>query len=306
MSQPTVTLPPEIFYLIISEHWSSQISVNERIHLMTASILVSKVWRDIFLQISYMDVYLPSSTYLRHYLHTLHVNNELLDISNICRLDTLCRSITVYSPSSRPQGQTSEDRLPTGRLLTKVMSILQALPYLPNLRTLSIEYTGFDFDSSGYQTFLKSFDDYLIHLDLKYTFGAGIPEWLIQAMSTDDHGEKSSSPWSAPYIGHVSVSGPNESVIADILSISTRYTVELNTCLGITVEILSPILDPSTNVIFHQSLPSTELQDWCQGSDSVRELRGRALGFGVAIPREPTAETERSPGRSVHLFQRFS
>lgn len=118
---------------------------------MTTSILIYKVWQDIFLQIPYMDAYLPSSTYLRHYLHALHINNGILDVGNIYRLDTLYRSITVLFSKQSTQGQMSEDRLPTSRLLTKVMSILQALPYLLNLRKL------YQIHSIGFRQFRLSY-----------------------------------------------------------------------------------------------------------------------------------------------------
>jgi hypothetical protein len=49
-STARVTLPPEIYHVIIGEHWSSLLSVNEPIHFMKTSALVSQIWRDDFIK----------------------------------------------------------------------------------------------------------------------------------------------------------------------------------------------------------------------------------------------------------------
>jgi hypothetical protein len=121
---------------------------------------------------------------------------------------------------------------------------------------------GFECDNIHDQTPLKSFDAQLTSLDLKFTFGMDIPKWLISAMSADSHaGNLNVFPWSAPYIGHISVHGPSESVIACILSLCTRRIIGVDVQRNITVEILSPALDPSINDIFHQSLPVNACHD---------------------------------------------
>ncbi|KAK0453017.1 uncharacterized protein EV420DRAFT_1558065 [Desarmillaria tabescens] len=90
-------LPPEIIEQIIFSLWSLDLTTTERVHLITSSVLVNHAWAELFLRVSWRDVFIPTLPFVMHFRRLLC--GEATSIIRILNLDpslpnVLCRSIT--------------------------------------------------------------------------------------------------------------------------------------------------------------------------------------------------------------------
>ncbi|KAG6910024.1 hypothetical protein DXG01_013748 [Tephrocybe rancida] len=141
-----VQLPTELLEKIILDAWSSPLSNEDRITLMTSSALVSTTWKSIFCRISHKDVHIPSPAYLFRFTAALAGHSPLfLDDPSLPR--SLCQSITIKIPATAKKSSTKDnEEPPMGKTLTELLYFLDGILEAPNLRTLRIEYENMGFD----------------------------------------------------------------------------------------------------------------------------------------------------------------
>ncbi len=70
-------LPPELVHAIISEFWYSEHPSEDRIIFMKACPLINSLWKEVFAQITFRDIFVPTKGYL-FYLSSIISNNDSL------------------------------------------------------------------------------------------------------------------------------------------------------------------------------------------------------------------------------------
>ncbi|KAK0478747.1 hypothetical protein IW261DRAFT_1564822 [Armillaria novae-zelandiae] len=66
MHDSCTQLPSELVEIIISEFWHSEHASADRVLFMTACPLISSLWRDVYVNITSRDIYVPTVSYLRY------------------------------------------------------------------------------------------------------------------------------------------------------------------------------------------------------------------------------------------------
>lgn len=213
-------LPVELIEKIISEVWSSALSSDERITLMTSSPLVNKTWWDLFLHISFKDVYIPCPSYYDQYLHILREEPSVFDEHTKSLPDMLCRSINlmVEQCPAHPALILNCNEPPMGKVLSDLVYFLHSIPYLPNLRTISVEYLNTGFDDLFDKLRFISFPEQVTDLELNFTFSPRTPCWLVGALRTNQV-RQDCIQWALPSIRRLSIKGGSEALIADMVSV---------------------------------------------------------------------------------------
>jgi hypothetical protein len=242
---PHPWLPIELIENIISEVWSSPLSSDERITLMTSSALVNKTWSNMFFRVSFKDVYIPCPSYFDQYLRILREDSPIFDEHTKSLPDILCRSINLMVEHTPiyPALVSTCDEPPMGKVLSDLAYTLTSIPYLPNLRTISVEYlnTGFDdlFDNFRFISFPEQVTD----LELTFTFTPLTPRWLVDALRTNPVRQECIQ-WALPSIRRLSIKGGSEALIADMVSVCPEMEV-----LEIDTPVESEHMLPQTHLV---------------------------------------------------------
>lgn len=195
-------LPTELVEQVMSVAWYSDLTTDERITLMTSALLVNKRWKASFTHISAKDIHIPCPSYVFQFFQLLRRESPIYDDTTQILLNSLCRSITIKVDKDIPAG--AEDP-PMGQALSDTLYNIDSLRYLPNLRTLSVEYPADHCDDifSGYR--FARFPGQITTLQLRYT----------TPISTSPLDRLTAIPFSLPPIRYLSIIGGTEAIVAD-------------------------------------------------------------------------------------------
>jgi len=127
-------LPYDILWEIISSVWHSSLSAEERVRLMTTSLLVSKTWLEICLRVMAKDTHIPSSSYFKRYTQIIRQAHPLCPSVSF---NDLTRSLTVVVHSSIPGKRN---------LLAEVLYEINLIGALPYIRSLAVRYEKIPLD----------------------------------------------------------------------------------------------------------------------------------------------------------------
>ncbi|KAL0569787.1 hypothetical protein V5O48_012179 [Marasmius crinis-equi] len=131
-------LPNELIEKIISNVWSSTLSLPERALFIKSSFLVSSSWRSIFERVYYQDVHILSTAHASEFLNSfLHGESSQL-------LDQFCRSITMeHANRALFPGPESVYEQPMGLAIYTILSNISKPDRLPNLRRISLQLENY-------------------------------------------------------------------------------------------------------------------------------------------------------------------
>ncbi|PPQ75204.1 hypothetical protein CVT24_010120 [Panaeolus cyanescens] len=140
-------LPYELWEQIVEEVWKAPMSISDRSHFKFAIENASPVLCDILSRVAAKDIYVPWPN------HLVPSNDSCATTSNACwptrslpiqRLD-VCRSLTtqvILSPRHPDalSNRMSHLRNLRGRPIWDILHSFRGLPFLPNLRSLCVQY----------------------------------------------------------------------------------------------------------------------------------------------------------------------
>ena len=267
-------LPTELIENIISEVWSSSLSTNDRITLMTSSLLVNKTWMVAFTRISSKDVHIPCPSYIDQYLRILREESPIYDEHSRSLPDRLCRSLTFrvgYTPpghDAAPSGNEPQ----MAKALSDMMYTLHTISYLPNLRRVSIEYVNWGFDDVFDQYRLIAFPAQVTNLELDYTFSQKTPPWLIGALRSNQE-RHMCLPWSLPSIRHLSIQGAGEAFLIDMVSACPNIQ-SFTTDAYIRLGAIMPLPDAVQMVTLRESTSMPLTREGMDGYNLIPALDG--------------------------------
>jgi hypothetical protein len=234
--------PSEILEKIILEAWFLPLSVDDRITLMTSSLLVSKIWMTAFTRVSSRDVYIPCASYADQYFRILREESPIYDEHTRTLPDYLCRSLTFQfhnvASDEVPMVQLFNDNLRYGESLDYTLYTIRSLSYLPNLRHIVIEYANWAFDDLLDHYRLIAFPDQVTELELKYTFSECIPQPLIDGLRSS-YVQHQCLSLSMPNVRLLSVVGAPASFVTDMAS--TCPNAEIITDVGRPCDLAQPL-----------------------------------------------------------------
>ncbi|KAJ7902557.1 hypothetical protein B0H14DRAFT_2666650 [Mycena olivaceomarginata] len=213
------------------------LSPNERITLMRSSTLVNSTWADIFDLVSSRDVYIPSAAFCNHFVQRLHAQppavapssffGPLLDLFRGPTMEPpihpapgsanlACQSLTIQIANDYVHpAKISPMRLPMGGVLDSLLERLDAWSLAPNLRRLAIEYVDTGFDDIFNRDGLAALPRQITHLDLRYSFSAATPPWLVESLRRKQERRRHFG-WKARDITRLSVVGAGKNTIRDL------------------------------------------------------------------------------------------
>ncbi|KAG6853884.1 hypothetical protein C0991_000349 [Blastosporella zonata] len=207
-------LPVELVEAVFSIVWSSSLSREHRISLMTSSLLVNKAWMAMFLRMSLARVYIPNSSYLDTYLAALSGASPFLNNKTRSLPGLLCQSITVAIDYS-PTGKLDDPTPLMEKVLSNLLYFLRIFDATPHLRILSIDYihASFNdfFDFLSYNPLPAS----LTRLELRYAF----PECTHNSEVMDLRHTRCLAPvtFNLPHIRHLTLLGSgSEALVASL------------------------------------------------------------------------------------------
>lgn len=291
------TLPMELFDDIISELWSSSLYKDERINFMTTSRLVGEVWTDAFIRVAFKDVYIPCESYLRHYKN-LCKQPAFKHHEDSLPLGRLCRTITFHEASAHPHPFDSrifaDLVLVIGASFTEITEIMDIVEHLPNIQTLRLQYPSFR-DNNFIEFYLP-----LARLNLKYSFTAPTPLWIIEVLSQDEE-QHQNTPWSLPFVHHISIHGVDEDLVVGDILLACPTLKEVGIC-PIHIELQGPSAEASSQIIIHQPLPFATVKHVKKVEDGY-ELHIEAVCICVELPSRGVPVCGRV-NRTVNMFQR--
>jgi hypothetical protein len=211
-------LPIELLEQCISAHWSSVLSVEERVYFMTTSLLVSKAWLVAFTRVSSKNVHIPCASYADQYLRLLREESPIYDEQTKALPDLLCHSMTFHiQPYPATHLPSDHDVHQIGCTLSNTLYAIDTLRYVPNLRQVAIEYTDFPFDDLFDEYRLVPFPSQVTHLEVNHSFDSCTPSWLVSALR-EQPPRRECLQWSLPSVRHLSVSGSGDAIITDLMS----------------------------------------------------------------------------------------
>jgi hypothetical protein len=220
MPQTTCLLMPvELIEKIIFETWSSPLSADERIHFMTTSLLVNKIWADVFNRFSFKNVHILSASYLEQYLRILREDSPILGKEFRSLPDQLCESISINIENTPPHPDfvPGEEEPPMGKVLSDMLYTLHSIPYLPNLRKITITYQNTGFNDLFDNLRLIAFPSQVTDLEINFIADSSTPSWVADALR-EKHTRYGSMSWSLPSIERLSFFGASDAFVADMIS----------------------------------------------------------------------------------------
>jgi len=215
--QSPLQFPVEIIENVISDAWVLPLSANERITLITSSLLVNKTWMTLFTRVSSKDVYIPCASYAQQFLRMLREESPIYEKHLRAIPDQFCRSLTFQVSNHNTSIRLFSNKYPMGDAITNTLYAIQTLSYLPNLRRVSIQYNNWGFDDLLYHYRLIVFPPQVTEFELKYTYSHSIPPALIKTLRSD-YLPRECLRWSMPSVRHLAILGAGESFVMHIMS----------------------------------------------------------------------------------------
>ncbi|KAF8909372.1 hypothetical protein CPB84DRAFT_1765974 [Gymnopilus junonius] len=303
----TETLPNELLEQIFTQAWLSPMFPAQRATFIKSIFGASRTWVAMLARIVAKHVYVSSSPLnceswsnngwapsLWHSLSELSVQ--------------LCHSVTrqiVTSPKPISDCPSSAlDRLPR-TAIRELFQNFHALPYIPNLRELSIEYLD-PVDVNSSLTFRFS----VIHLEVEYTFPSDTPSWLVDELGLTGKTKCRKAryaPWELPDLFHISTSTTSQGHLGDVLNLLPHLQLSEKS-FGIKVKVLSASqYIPHPGFLLHGPLSaacmsiSSEKAGYC-----MTVVRGRALGVMLeAGSKGRRCQNQAVTSREVYIFKQM-
>ncbi|KAJ7691918.1 hypothetical protein B0H17DRAFT_1285102 [Mycena rosella] len=225
-------LPVELMEQIITTAWHMPLSSTDRITFMQSSMLVNLIWADRFDFVSSRDVYIPSSAFCDHLIQRLQAPAASAPPSSFLasflrrykgqskrsmqpRLACQFITIQIANADVHPD-KNSRVRLPMGAVLDDLLETLDACSLAPNLRCLSIEYLDAGFDDVFHRVGLAALPSQITHLELRYSFSAETPIWLVEALREKQERQRHIG-WISRSVMNLSVIGAGQNTVSDLL-----------------------------------------------------------------------------------------
>ncbi|KAF9499616.1 hypothetical protein BDN71DRAFT_128282 [Pleurotus eryngii] len=162
-------LPPEIIEDILNIIWASPLTLNERITLMSSSVLISKAWTVIYSRVSSKDIFIPCPNYVPYFINLLHGPSTIFDPTLHHLPQERCRSLS-FRVEMRPHHKFWDHLTPwNASSIFDLLYCLDRIPaYMPNLRRIAIQYSGGGY-TDLYQGFrLRNFPPQVTDLEISF------------------------------------------------------------------------------------------------------------------------------------------
>lgn len=216
-------LPLELLERIISEAWSSPLSIEERITFITTSTLVNLAWLSAFATVSSRDVYIPSASYADHFMRQMFKADRMYKKYDLGNPELHCQSLSFTLRSySRPKivrdirvHAAREEALGTG--LSTTLADLRTTGCLPNLRRVAIEYIDWGTEDIFTNFRFSHFPTQVTELYLNFTRNWNGTE-KTKKSTTADYWRQERVLWIMPSIRHLTVVGASAAFVADMLA----------------------------------------------------------------------------------------
>lgn len=214
--QPRLAIPLEILDRIISQIWLSPLSTEDRIALMTSSVMVSHAWSNVFDHISSKDVYIPRPSYLPQFFRLTRRDTQTRERSP---RELLCRSIHLSVENSSVHPPCPADhRQCTGATVALALLVSTLSSYhggFPNLRILSFAFLNMNFyDVLTYYRFFR-FPGQVTDLELSFSFDPATPPWLLKGLRSAQARRGCLYPF-IPSVRRLAVVGASDAFITDM------------------------------------------------------------------------------------------
>ncbi|KAF8956925.1 hypothetical protein BDZ97DRAFT_1763326 [Flammula alnicola] len=325
----TSILPSEVLEQVLSEAWLSVMSAEERKVVVTSISLVSKLWLAIFARISTRDIFILSSSSLDFYRRLLDGRSPSYWQHPLeSRAADLCRSFTRQMPISTNKSYIYSNRSVfhsfeclRRKHMRDLLATFRLLPYLPNMRSMLVEYYYPGLGSKNATQFV-SFNVPVVRLELEYTFSPDAPLWIIDELGLSGRTRRPKQrhvPWAPPDLEHISTT--EDQSVAQLLQLCPHLELAVEEQFKIQVQILSSSrFVPTHCAIVHGAMaPSsciTTRREGCppasrfwkvNSSDPApRSVRGSALGFildtATNAPQAPIVTAAKNRWRNVHVL----
>jgi len=224
-------LPYDILWEVISRTWLLPLQIQERVQLMSSSLLVSKTWMGILLRIMAKDSHIPCSSYLKRYMHLIRHAHPLFPTISF---NDLCHSATVAVQFSSP-GERN--------VLAEFLYELNLTGALPNLHRLSIWYDRLRLDDILDCHQFIDFPNQVDKLEVHYL------ESELEGNKTLVRRQSDSYPgWHLPSVKRLSIYNCNQRLLSSFLAACTKLKVVRT---DLAPEILSQVLART----FHDHVP---------------------------------------------------
>ncbi|KAF9478248.1 hypothetical protein BDN70DRAFT_895873 [Pholiota conissans] len=320
---------PEILEQILSAAWNALMLPSERRALFATLCLVSKTWAVVFTRVCARDAVAFSSTnpdfYWRLFQGDLLLSKMFAAASpSAAPLSDICRTYTLQIGKVNEQcisilRDTPHDHRHTERRRKKMMrdllSTFRHLPFLPNLRTLTISY----FADEGHQVGrdrgyrgnslkpevsrplrLPTLSARVVRLELEYVLSTDLPQWLFDELGMSGKRAAKSSvppPCAVPDLEHASFPACADPKNKDNDTINAALGAFLAACphlqtathhdgkIQVRIKRASQTLPPGCAVLHSQLEPATHVRLSISGggSDGWREAAGSLGEGGSAI-----------------------
>lgn len=302
VNEAPTSIPIELLEEMLRCVWLSPMFTQERTAFTTSVALVSKSWLETLIRIIFRDVYIPSTPYLAHYQQIISGSRSPFFHKFLIpqvSLGQLCRTITL--PFSGKLTTRHGLSFFQERSIRNLLSTFRGLPFMPDLRTLIVEY--YNPASIGRIHFRAP----IVQVQLEYTFSSNCPSWLIDALLTSRHPKSKYLPWALPHIEHISTP-INEDPIPSIVKVldscpqlqlaEERFTIRMHV-------LSSSRRVPENCTIVHGVMPSYDGCIMNYHDFGPKTVRGSApiLIFMKGGDRacEPLIDLE-NMFRNVHVF----
>jgi hypothetical protein len=243
-------LPLELVEQIVSDVWSSPLSTQDRITLMTSSLLVNKTFQATFLQVSSADVHIPCAKYGHQFLRILRRESPIFDMDTKVLPNIRCRSLTLYIQSNTHSAMSESASHEIYSDFSIFLYTIDRLGYLPNLRRVSMEYHNWDYGDLFESYLFESLPNQVTDLEIHYTFSTSMPPFLINALRSKLQRHEC-LPWSLPHVRNITVTGTSEAFVMDVAGICLNLEV-LTTESAILDDVMTDdmkLLPPSVHTL---------------------------------------------------------
>jgi hypothetical protein len=211
--------PVELLENIISEAWSSPLTADERITLMTASLLVNKTWSAVFTRVSSKDVHIPCESYAEQLFRVLREESPIYDEQTRSLPDRLCHSLTFKIHADPLKGSTPIQLFGLNHRMAETMGntlyAIHTIGYFPNLRRVCIEYVDWGYEDIIDHYRLIAFPEQVTEFELKFSFSKNIPQSTVDTLRAN-YVRHDCLPWHMSSIRCLTILGAGADFVTDI------------------------------------------------------------------------------------------
>jgi len=297
-------LPLELLEQVLNEAWLSWMTPTERAHFSEAVSLASPIWAATLDKICAMHVYSlePDIEFPKKRNH-MCMRSSQIGGPGVPAI-YLCKTFTRQIPSTK--SYLSSRSMPR-KALKEMLATFRGLPFVPSLRTLSVEFFDQGFDYQRISSISFALHASIIKLDVEYTISSTTPTWVVEALGLLGNKEQQQTkyaPCALPELYHISTPCDGPASFGSVLQLCPHLELTEDN-FGLEMRILnSSDKFESHWTIVHGPLSMSVFLDNYRDRPGYATLRGHALGLVFDFKKTKIKSQSPNFPRQVGILRR--